>query len=333
MFGMIGVDADQVEYMRDAVFFDGPDAPRRLSRFWILLTLAAIIAGTGVIADSTATVIGAMIVAPLMIPIQGTMLATVLGDRANLIRSLGLVVTAAIAAIAIGFGLALLTPNDVVAATNSQVAARVNPGLLDLVGALATGAVGSIALIRRDISDTLPGVAIAISLVPPLSVAGITMEAGEFGQSRGALLLFITNVAAILAVGSIVMAVYKVRAVTVKPVQGSTAPLRWSPVIIAIMLALVAVPLTTSSLLLIEQRSRESDVLTVTRKWAGPQGWEVVGITTQQGKTVVRMTGPLPVPDARSLRAALASTGVDVSSVRAEFIPAQSVDFGVESPG
>jgi hypothetical protein len=109
--------------------------------------------------------------------------------------------------------------------------------------------------------------------------------------------------------------------------------LRWSPVIIAIMLALVAVPLTTSSLLLIEQRSRESDVLTVTRKWAGPQGWEVVGITTQQGKTVVRMTGPLPVPDARSLRAALASTGVDVSSVRAEFIPAQSVDFGVESPG
>ena len=123
---MIGVDAEQVEYMRDAVFFDGPDAPRRLSRFWILLTLAAIIAGTGVIADSTATVIGAMIVAPLMIPIQGTMLATVLGERANLIRSLGLVVTAAIAAIAIGFGLALLTPNDVVAATNSQVAARVS---------------------------------------------------------------------------------------------------------------------------------------------------------------------------------------------------------------
>ena len=330
---MIGVDAEQVEYMRDAVFFDGPDAPRRLSRFWILLTLAAIIAGTGVIADSTATVIGAMIVAPLMIPIQGTMLATVLGERANLIRSLGLVVTAAIAAIAIGFGLALLTPNDVVAATNSQVAARINPGLLDLVGALATGAVGSIALIRRDISDTLPGVAIAISLVPPLSVVGITMEAGEFGQSRGALLLFITNVAAILAVGSIVMAVYRVRTSTVSSV-GDTGPrLRWSPLIIATMLVLVAVPLTTSSLLLIEQRRIESDVLTVSRDWAGPQGWEVVGVTTQQGNTVVRMIGPLPVPDAKSLRAALASKGVDVSSVRAEFIPSQSVDFGDEAPG
>src|SRR5262245_55102390 len=152
-----------------------------------------------------------MIVAPLMIPIQGTMLASVLGDRENVIRSVLLVASAALVAIVIGFLISVLVPNDVTAATNSQVSARVNPNLLDLVAPLATGAVASIALIRRDIADTLPGVAIAISLVPPLTVVGITLEGGAPAQSGGALLLFLTNVTAILAVGSVVMAVYRVR--------------------------------------------------------------------------------------------------------------------------
>ncbi len=57
--------------MRDALLFDGPERGRKLSRFWALLLLAAVIATAGVVTDSTATVIGAMIVAPLMTPISG----------------------------------------------------------------------------------------------------------------------------------------------------------------------------------------------------------------------------------------------------------------------
>src|SRR5690606_36694199 len=110
--------------------------------------------------------------APLMVPILGTVLAVVLADRANLWRCLGLVVAGAIAVMAIGWFLGLLTATPVDAATNAQVASRVHPRLVDLAAALATGAVGSIALARDDISDTLPGVAIAISLVPPLAVVG-----------------------------------------------------------------------------------------------------------------------------------------------------------------
>jgi len=72
---------DNIQRMRDGVFFEGPDVRGRLSRFWILIVLASVIA-----ADSTATVIGAMIVAPLMTPILGTMLSVVLADRSNLIR-------------------------------------------------------------------------------------------------------------------------------------------------------------------------------------------------------------------------------------------------------
>ena len=81
-----------VARMRDQLFFEGPDVGRKLSRFWLLLLLAGVIATAGVVADSTATVIGAMIVAPLMTPILGSVVAVVLADRDNLIRSAGLVV-------------------------------------------------------------------------------------------------------------------------------------------------------------------------------------------------------------------------------------------------
>ena len=105
---------NDMEHVRDAVFFEGPDVRQRLSRFWILITLASVIAAAGVAADSTATVIGAMIVAPLMTPILGTMLSVVLADRSNLIRSLLLVAGGGLAAIAIGWlvGLVVVIPSS-----------------------------------------------------------------------------------------------------------------------------------------------------------------------------------------------------------------------------
>ena len=78
--------------MRLQLFFEGDELTSRRSRFWLLLVLSAIIAGAGVAGDSTATVIGAMIVAPLMSPILGIVLAMVLNDRANLVRCLVAVV-------------------------------------------------------------------------------------------------------------------------------------------------------------------------------------------------------------------------------------------------
>lgn len=154
---MTGLSEVDIQRMRDQLFYEGPERGRRLSRYWLLLPLAAVIASAGVVSDSTATVIGAMIVAPLMTPILGIVLA----DGANLRRCVLLVVAGAAAVVVIGWLLGLFVPYAVVAATNSQVAARVTPRIVDLVAALATGAVGSVALARSDISDTLPGVAIA----------------------------------------------------------------------------------------------------------------------------------------------------------------------------
>jgi uncharacterized membrane protein len=129
-----------IKRMRDQLFFEGPERNRRLSRYWLLLPPSAVIASAGVVSDSTATVIGAMIVAPLMTPILGIVLA----DGANLRRCLLLVIAGAAAVVAVGWLLGLFVPYPIVAATNSQVAARVTPRIVDLVAALATGAVGAV---------------------------------------------------------------------------------------------------------------------------------------------------------------------------------------------
>ena len=147
------VSQADVEQMRDQVFFQGPERNRRLSRYWLLLLLSTVIATAGVVSDSTATVIGAMIIAPLMTPLLGVVLGVVLADRANLVRCLLLLAGGAAAVVALSWLLGHLVPYPVIAATNSQVAARVTPRLVDLVAALATGAVGSVAL-TRPISPT-----------------------------------------------------------------------------------------------------------------------------------------------------------------------------------
>lgn len=110
-----------------------------------------------------------MIVAPLMTPILGAALSIVLARRRSILLSLRYVVGGALLVIAVGFLFGLLDPLGATAAGNSQISARTSPRTIDLVAALATGTVGAFALVRSDVSDTLPGVAIAISLVPPPS--------------------------------------------------------------------------------------------------------------------------------------------------------------------
>lgn len=321
-----------VAHMRDAVFFEGEEAPRRFSRFWLLLVLSSVIAAAGVVADSDATVIGAMIVAPLMTPILGIVLATVLGDRANLLRSWGLVFAGAATAIALGYAVGMLVAAPVVASTNPQVAQRVAPDLIDLLAALATGAVGVIALVRSDISDTLPGVAIAISLVPPLTIVGLTLESQAWDQALGALLLFATNVAAILASGVVVLAVYRIRARVDAAAAVSTAQKPPSPrraiVFIAVTLLIIAVPLTVTSLQATQQTTLETQVRAAVAPWASENDWDLAAVTTDGETVEVTFTGSAAQPDTGTLASALESAGVDPAKVTAQFVPAYVVDLG-----
>jgi uncharacterized hydrophobic protein (TIGR00271 family) len=324
---------NSVAHMREAVFFDGPTQAAKLSRFWLLLVLAAVIATTGVVGDSDATVIGAMIVAPLMTPILGTMLAVVLADWPNLVRSIALVLAGAVTAVAIGYLIGLLVPSPVDAADNAQVASRVSPNIISLVAALATGAVGSVALVRSDVSDTLPGVAISISLVPPLCVIGLTLDAGQPGQAAGALLLFLTNVSAILAAGLAVMGLYRVHRspVPAEPAAMHHVNRRRAVLLVAAMIVIVAVPLAQTSIVGAQDNARQASVLSAADTWAEQVGWQVVQVTMQQGRVQALLTGPLPVPDTarqrEELRAQLSAHGVDPRIVDVHLVPTSTIEF------
>ncbi len=179
------------------------DSRAKRSAFWTMLTLSAVIAAGGVLTDSTATVIGAMIIAPLSTPIMGIALGIVRQRRTGAART---VVLGCLLVVGVGVVFSAVVPSSYDLLKNSQVAGRTSPGLMDLVSALATGAAGAVALSRRDVAAVLPGVAIAISLVPPLVVAGVCLGQGAPWLSAGASVLFLSNLLALVFAGMVVFA-------------------------------------------------------------------------------------------------------------------------------
>lgn len=171
------------------------------SNFYILLALSGAISTLGLLAGSAATIIGAMIVAPLMGPIIGIAYAMVLANRRLLRRSSFTLFTGILMTIVTAMAIANLIG---LRTLNPEITARVHPTLIDLGVALAAGAAGAFAKSRSGIADALPGVAIAVALVPPLSVIGIGLAFGSHTVTFGATLLFLTNLIGIIFSGGVV---------------------------------------------------------------------------------------------------------------------------------
>ncbi|WP_019509340.1 TIGR00341 family protein [Pleurocapsa sp. PCC 7319] len=170
--------------------------------FYFLLGLSGVIATLGLLANSVAIIIGAMIIAPLIGPITGIAYSTTVANRRLLRRSFLTLLTGVIFTVIISYLTVQLVGLKTV---NSEILSRTNPTLLDLIIALAAGAAGAFANTRRRIADALPGVAIAVALVPPLSVVGIGFALGESSLAVGALLLFLTNLTGIIFSGVIIL--------------------------------------------------------------------------------------------------------------------------------
>ncbi len=185
-------------------------------RFYLMLGLAAAIATLGLIANSSATIIGAMIIAPLMNPIVSFSYAMVKLKHQLLGKSALTLLTGIFWVILVSF---LITELIGLRITSSEILARANPDLLDLAVAMASGTAGAFALTRRSIGNALPGVAIAVALVPPLCVVGIGVDLGphliidpKYGIDAelissiedGSFLLFFTNFMGIVFCGGLV---------------------------------------------------------------------------------------------------------------------------------
>jgi uncharacterized hydrophobic protein (TIGR00271 family) len=169
-------------------------------KFLLLIILAAMIATLGLLQSSTAVVIGAMLVSPLMGPIMGIGfgLATL---ESNLIRR-SLVTLAAGTAVAIIVAMLIIWLSPIKDVT-PELRARTQPTLLDL-GVAVVGGIAGVYAIMRKLSGVMVGVAIATALVPPLSTVGFGLATGRFDFALGASLLFLTNTLAIAFAATIV---------------------------------------------------------------------------------------------------------------------------------
>lgn len=257
--------------IREAVYLFVGDVPAKQSRFWLLTLLATGIATAGVVADSTATVIGAMIIAPLATPIQGVAAAIAFGELRALLTSTGILAAAIAVVVGLSIGLAWALPELVPLNANSQVTGRVSPTLVDLVAAALTGMAGSFAIARRDVGDILPGVAIAISLVPPLAVVGVTIDAGDWDGAFGALLLFLTNMLAIIVVGAALFSGLR------SQVPGaSMRTLRHAYAVVAIASLLVVAGLGVTTYRTVQLSNWQTAAKRVGEKWARDNGENLV---------------------------------------------------------
>ena len=187
----------------EQLFFGGAERRPYLIRFSALMFLSVAIASFGLMADSSAVVIGAMLVAPLMTPILAVSAATVMVWPVRQIAALIQVLAAAAGSVLLaGLISWVLASRDPL--LSNEVVSRTQPTMLDLGVALAAGAAAAYVTVRTKAGGALPGVAIAVALVPPLSTAGILMPRGEWNLMGEALLLFATNFFAIVLAAMLV---------------------------------------------------------------------------------------------------------------------------------
>ena len=156
----------------------------------VLVIASCLIATLGLLENSVAVIIGAMIVAPLIGPIQSFAYAGLDGDTVLLRKSL----LAAVAGALLAVGISWLVATIVALPTyGSEVAARTRPNVLDLAIAIAAGGVAGYARVRPSVASTIAGTAIAVALMPPLCVVGLLLGARAWQEAVGAALLFGTN--------------------------------------------------------------------------------------------------------------------------------------------
>lgn len=300
-------------------------------RFRLLIWFSCAIATLGLIADSAAVVIGAMLVAPLLGPILALGSAS-LGGRGRSFRGSFMAlsegaVTSVILSWAISSALRHVSI-DILSTVPGEVTARTRPNPLDLGIALAGGTIGAYAVVRMRDSAALPGVAIATALMPPLCTIGIGLTLQDRGVWGGALLLFSTNLMAIMFSSA---AVFWVLGLRPRGARRATSSLLFSAMVVGI-LGLVLTGLTARAL-------REANEANDLRDAAGSAldqvvpGSQIIGLTRSKadgGGLEVRLTARTPrepsVDDATALQALIAQDMQKPVALVLESVPVVILD-------
>ncbi|PZV14143.1 MAG: TIGR00341 family protein [Leptolyngbya sp.] len=253
--------------------------------FFVMLTLSGIISSLGLLAGSTATVIGAMIIAPLMGPIIGIAYAIAVSNR-RLMKRAGL--TLLWGTLATVFSSALIASLIGLQVLTDEILLRTEPTLIDLMVAMAAGAAGAFAKSRKHVADAFPGVAIAVALVPPLGVMGIGLARFDQEIFLGSTLLFVTNLTGIIFSGILVFLWQRYG--TLERAQGGI-------VLSALTMVLIAIPLGFSlNNLLVQANSRERVNRIVRNELPLSQRADLQAVDLQQDGGGVKITLDFAAP-------------------------------------
>ncbi|GAA1469181.1 DUF389 domain-containing protein [Microbacterium thalassium] len=317
-----GSDVGRKERAEQAtgLYFEEPQRLTKLGTWWVMLILSVAIATFAVLQDSTAVVIGAMLVAPLMTPILGLAGALVNGWGRRAIESAALVAGGAVVSITLAYGLAAWAPIAISFSSNSQITSRVSPNTIDMLIALAAGAAGAFATVNARVASGIAGVAIAVALVPPLAVVGVTLNGGRVEDAGGATLLFLTNFVAIVLSAALVFIVtgfarpYALRNRPRQLLQTVTP--------FVALAGIIMLPLMLTSESVLQTQNRERDAQGTVEEWLGEDTeFVVTDVTVASSEVQVVITGPGDPPDTSELLDALQDDFVEPVGLELTVVP------------
>ena len=190
----------KIDYPEVRVTIEANALPSKM--YFVMNTLSAIIASYGLVTNSAAVVIGAMLVAMMLGPITGVALAIIDYRMPLLRKSLLTVLAGVFLVILVGFVVGLLHQGQPL---TNEILSRTQPTSMDLMIALAGGTAGAYAMVSPHLSVAVVGVAVATALVPPLAASGILFANGEIQMGLGAALLALTNIIAIQFTNAMVL--------------------------------------------------------------------------------------------------------------------------------
>lgn len=307
------LDTEVLEQAERSTFVRIDEPLRQYSSFFMRLVVAAIIATAGVAADSATTIIGAMLVAPLMSPMLGTALAVAIGRPAKALRAFALTALGMGIAVVVAVGVTAIIPVDVDMSTNTQVLARTSPRLVDLIIALASGFVAALASIRSDIPDAVPGIAISASIVPPLCVVGAALYEGVFDAAVGAFLLFVTNYVAIQIMGGAVYLIAGLGTCALSVIEGKARSLWYGAVGIGALV--VVLLLASTSFSVVHESEQLRSVQNVVAAWVDGSDWRISRFELEDGSLHLEVAGTGEEPSVEQLNRELIDAGVELDEV------------------
>jgi uncharacterized hydrophobic protein (TIGR00271 family) len=316
-------DAMRMEVINN-LYFENPGSVQKQVGFWVLLILSTTIATFAILADSTAVVIGAMLVAPLMTPILGVAAAIVNGWMLRVTTSFLTVVGGVAVSIFAAWIVASWAPALVPLSANSQVLSRVSPTLLDMMIAVAAGAAGAYATVDKRVSASITGVAIAVALVPPLGVVGVTLQAGHFSDASGAFVLFVTNLVSIILAASIVFVLTGFALIT--KLRENHEKMKTIIITVVLGVLVVMVPLAFTSEGILTSSTRQSTAQKVTEVWIEDvEGLRLNRVTVTGTEVAVVITGEGIVPSITALNRALSESMEDTMAATVEYFPSEEL--------